>query len=233
MRSPSPYKGWGLCRFFSALYIIKRDWAATSWPVETHPPGCTWRKHTGPMMSEDGWSKRVRSYSVRHGRIVRFFYPSQRLRRDRANFSLTFFFCLLFPLSWTGSHSRGTHTEKQQLCCNSYLPVLLTSAKKKKPKKNTDREKDDDGDVFFFSVINNLGYGWRDEWRILLCRHFFFCSSFHSRLHYKNWAEVASLSNCVKKQKRMGKGGLNKKNDNKHSCRPKVSRRHYSWLKTR
>lgn len=232
MRSPSPYKGWGLCRFFSALYIIKRDWAATSWPVETHPPGCTWRKHTGPMMSEDGWSKRVRSYSVRHGRIVRFFYPSQRLRRDRANFSLTFFFAFFF-LFHGRDLTREEHTQKNNNFAAIVTYQYFSPRRRKKSRKKIRTGKKTTTETFFFSVINNLGYGWRDEWRILLCRHFFFCSLFHSRLHYKNWAEVASLSNCVKKQKRMGKGGLNKKNDNKHSCRPKVSRRQYSWLKTR
>lgn len=134
MRSPSPYKGWGLCRFFSALYIIKRDWASTSWPAETHPPGCTWRKHTGPMMSEDGWSKRVRSYSVRHGRIVRFFYPSQRLRRDRANFSLTFFFTFFF-LFHGRDLTREEHTQKNNNFAAIVTYQYFSPRRRKKSRK--------------------------------------------------------------------------------------------------
>lgn len=98
-------------------------------------------------MSEDGWSTRVRSYSVRHGRIVRFLYPSQRLR-DRTNFSLTFF--LLSLSSFMDGISLARNTQKNNNFAAIVTYQYFSPRQRKTAEKNTDHREKDDDRLFFF-----------------------------------------------------------------------------------
>lgn len=166
-------------------------------------------------MSEDGWSERVRSYSVRHGRIVRFFLSFTAAERPRKFLAHFFFaFCLLF-------HGRDLTCQETHRKTTTLLQWLPTSTshldEEKRPKKIRTTGKKTTTETFFFSVINNLGYGWRDEWRILLCRHFFFVPRSTHGCTIK-LSRSRPLSNCVKKQKKNGQGRFKQKKMITNTC---------------